>query len=379
MKFLTIDNLSSVKNIKWALSYMTVDKKCNEVVDKFKTFHNCQIFGCSSSLGVYTPDGFKRGAYFLVAEQTDDVDVYPVIKMTGELTAFSYAKTAALEIKNKFGNPDIILMHATPGYEERILEGIASVFGKEMPVYGGSAADDDLSGKWFVFNNITKVGAGFLLVGIKSKNVSGSFLSGYLHTQSSGVITKADKDSKTITRAGKRIIYEIDNKPAAVVYNEWTRGLISKYLETGGIILKETALSPLGRVVGKLMGMDLFLLSHPHMVIAHNKAISLFTEIKAGEKIWLMMGNKNSLIKKAREVGQKALLSGRRSVNGAILIYCGGVIANILDSVDIVIKEFEASINTKNFIGAATFGEQGYFKGINESHHGNLMADTIIF
>ena len=92
-----------------------------------------------------------------------------------------------------------------------------------------------------------------------------------------------------------------------------------------------------------------------------------------------MMGNKNSLIKKARDVGQRAISGGKRNVNGAILIYCGGVIASILDSAEEVIKEYETAIRSKNFIGAATFGEQGYVKGINESRHGNLMADTIVF
>ena len=81
---------------------MTVDQNCNEVVSRFKMTHNCPVFGCSSSLGVYTPDGFKRVAYFLVAEDSDEIEIYPVIKMSSELTVLNSAKMTATEIKSKW-------------------------------------------------------------------------------------------------------------------------------------------------------------------------------------------------------------------------------------------------------------------------------------
>lgn len=51
------------------------------------------------------------------------------------------------------GKPDAVLVHATPGFEERVLEGLASgSWGSPISVAGGSAADDDLSGAWGVFD-----------------------------------------------------------------------------------------------------------------------------------------------------------------------------------------------------------------------------------
>lgn len=77
-------------------------------------------------------------------------------------------------------------------------------------------------------------------------------MSGYLPTNKKGIITKAQG----------RTIYEIDGKPAAIVYNEWTDGAISEYLEKGGIILAPTTLKPIGRIIGEVMGIKNYLLSH---------------------------------------------------------------------------------------------------------------------
>jgi hypothetical protein len=46
------------------------------------------------------------------------------------------------------------LLHATPGYEEIIIEGIEEIIKSQIPIYGGSAADNDISGKWFVLKTM---------------------------------------------------------------------------------------------------------------------------------------------------------------------------------------------------------------------------------
>jgi hypothetical protein len=48
----------------------------------------------------------------------------------------------------------------------------------------------------------------------------------------------------TITRAYGRTIYTIDHRPAVKVYNEWTGGAISEYMD-GGNILSPSTLYPL--------------------------------------------------------------------------------------------------------------------------------------
>jgi hypothetical protein len=366
MKFLELKDLKNENKLKNVICYLTVDQNYNSIFSEFKKYQKCPIFGCSSSLGVFTPNGFKRGAFFLGFEESDNIEMYSVIKMSGELTCSNAIKMAADEIKRNFGIPDLLFMHATPGFEEDILINLK----KELnaPIYGGSAADDDLSSKWFIFKENLKIRTGFLLIAIKYKNISGSFIGGYLKSQYSGIITKSNK----------RILYEIDNKPAAEVYNKWTNGLFNNFINNEGNILKESSLHPLAIVIGKVIGIDSFLLIHPHQIISKDKSITLFAEVKEGERIYLMNGNENVLIKKARDVAHKSII-GKSNIKGALFIYYGGVTATIINNVNEVINEYKKGINSNNFIGVATFGEQGYFKSINESKHGTLMISSISF
>jgi hypothetical protein len=89
-----------------------------------------------------------------------------------------------------------------------------------------------------------------------------------------------------ITKASGRIIYEIDRRPAAEVYNEWTNGAIADYLD-GGNILSPSTMYPLGRIAVWTRGATLYQLSHPEAVL-ENRAISLFTKAEPGEQIVLM-------------------------------------------------------------------------------------------
>lgn len=348
---------------KWTLVYKTVDYDIEFPSGK-------DVFGATSFQGVFTPSGFYRGAYMLTVDDGDEIDAVPVLKSCSEKNAFEKAKDTAKEISDKLGKPSVILMHATPGFEERVLDGIKDVFGNEVPVYGGSAGDDDLTGKWEVFYNGQIISTGFLLVGFSGK-AFGHFLSGYLPTDKRGIITRAEG----------RIIYEIDGKPAALVYNEWTNGLIEKYLDKGGVILADTTLRPIGRVIGKTFGFPKYLLSHPHMVIPESKALTFFTEFKEGDEIVLMSGTKDALLKRTKQVVDMSLRGKDfKRLKGAILIYCAGCVGVVIDEVDKAIENFKDELGKGvPFIGCATFGEQGCFLPERDNRHGNLMANTIIF
>lgn len=367
MKYLNANEIETINKAKWLISYTTVDVDYKNVYSKVKPL----VFGCSSFQGVFTPKGFLPGTHFLGAFDDDKVEAYAVIKSTNQNNVQEKAIEAIQEILNHFGEPTILLLHATPGYEERIIEPIDSLLKSRVPIYGGSAADNDITGKWFAFKNNEFISEGFLLVGFKAEKILGSFLSGYMPTEKKGIVTKSSG----------RIIYEIDNKPAAYVYNKWTNGSINEYLEQGGVILAPTTLNPLGRIIDEILGVKIFLLSHPHMVIKENQALSLFSEFKDGDEVYLMITHKNALIYRAKQAIDRAI--GARSISnikGAINIYCGGCVGAILNDIEQVIKQYNQSLRGADYIGAATFGEQGCFIGKDKKNkHGNLMADSIIF
>jgi len=95
---------------------------------------------------VFTPKGFLKGTHFLASYEDDNIQSYAVIKKTTAGNAKEIGKEAS-EIIQQLGQPNVLLLHATPGYEEIIIEGIEEIIKSQIPIYGGSAADNDISGK----------------------------------------------------------------------------------------------------------------------------------------------------------------------------------------------------------------------------------------
>ncbi len=374
---LYFDSTSAVVDLPgaaWILAYATVDVPLGPALDALvRQYPGVPVFGCTSFLGVFTPNGFPRGFHTLNASQADGVRAFPVIRSVGPARARTEARAAAAEIRRLLGDDaSSILMHATPGFEERVLEGIDDAFvGAAPPVYGGSAADDDMSGKWKVFSGNTIVSEGFLLVGFKAqRRVLGSFVGGYTPTHTKGVVTSV---------VG-RMVETIDNRPAAKVYNEWTHGLIEGQL-SGGAVLSATALRPLGRAIDKIGAVQRYLLSHPHLV-RPDGALWFFSELKEGDELVLMLGTESALVERANQVAARALAGAslRKPLAGAILTFCGGCVAAIHDKTVAVADAFRTQIQAAPFVGGSTFGEQGCFPGKPAlNRHGNLMCNTVMF
>ena len=358
----------------WMLAYATVDVPLEQTLASIAQAQpGVPIFGCTSCLGVFTPVGFNRGMHVLGAASDDGINAVPVIRAIGAAGARAEARSAAREMMSVLDEaPSCILMHATPGFEERLLEGIDDAFkGSPPPVYGGSAADDAMQGDWRVFCGTTIISEGFLLVGFSSgRRVFGSFVSGYVPTHTRGVVTCASN----------RVVYTIDHEPAAEVYNRWTFGSIQEQLG-GGVVLHTTALRPLGRIVDKVGAMPRYLLSHPHQVLPDG-ALWFFCELKLGDELVMMLGSDSALLERSHQVVSRALAGGSPDdrLAGGILVYCAGCVSVLGDKAPEAAVAFRGQLRDAPFIGASTFGEQGCFTGRNPANrHGNLMCDAVIF
>ena len=161
----------------WALAYATVDVPLERSLPAIMRSHQgATVFGCTSFQGVFTPSGFTRGIHALAVTKADQVRAIPMLRASsGAVRSRIDACAATREIQATSTEPiSCILMHATPGCEESILEGIETAFsGNPPPVYGGSAADDEMKGDWRIFLDTTIASEGFLLVGsyVKSARV----------------------------------------------------------------------------------------------------------------------------------------------------------------------------------------------------------------
>jgi hypothetical protein len=281
--------------------------------------------------------------------------------------------------------PAMVWLTAVPGQEEAILAGIASVLGEDVPVAGGSSADNQLDGSWKqftaegVYTDAVVVTALF-----PSTEVMFAFHSGYEPTDAKGFITKAGGYEATgnkgiATATSKRTLVEIDARPAAEVYNEWTEGLISDILGKGGHILGKTTLHPLGRVAGQIGGVPYFQLAHPDSVTPEN-ALTLFAEMAPGDEIVLMQGTVDSLITRAGRVAASALethVASPEDVAGALVVYCAGCMLTVQDRLGEVVESIREALPGVPFLGTFTYGEQGCFLD-GGNRHGNLMISVLL-
>jgi len=337
---------------------------------------NLSIQGGTSCQGVMTAAGFHSAdgvgmGLFGISDPDGDYGVGAASIKGDARSAGAMAVQQAIENAGRLGEPpELVWLSGVPGNEEDVLLGIQDVIGTGVPIAGGSTADNTVEGYWHQFANGKIYSDAVVVTAMYPSTMTHlAFHSGYTTTETTGIVTRAEG----------RTLYEIDGRPAALVYNEWTGGVITDYLD-GGNVLSATTLYPLGRVVGTVGEMPYHRLSHPDTVTSDG-ALTLFANIEKGEKIILMAGTRASLVSRAGRVARAALNAGRISADqiaGALVIYCAGCMLTVQDRMDEVAEEVQNALGGMPFIGTFTFGEQGCFIG-GENRHGNLMISVVVF
>jgi hypothetical protein len=336
-----------------------------------------QIQGATSCLGVMTESGFYSadGVGMGLLGLSDPQGSYGVGAVSMGDNPKASAAAAVNEALRNAGRPGelpgLIWLTSAPGQEEALLQGIEGLVGMDVPIIGGSSADNTVEGHWKQFaNGRVYSDAVVVTVMFPSVKTAFAFLSGYAPTDIRGKATRAEG----------RTVYEIDGLPAAEVYNEWTGGAISEALPDGGNVLSLTTLYPVGRVVGSVSGVPYYRLSHPDAVTPEG-ALSFFSEIQAGEQLVLMTGSQESLISRAGRVAQAAMDSQKMTpsdISGGLVVYCAGCMLTVRSDMEQVVAGVKEVLGGKPFLGVFTFGEQGCFTG-GENRHGNLMISVIVF
>lgn len=335
------------------------------------------VHGGTSCLGVMTEQGFHSdsgkglgmlgiwdpdGAYGTASAAADKDPVGAAVAATHE----------AISCAGRPGEtPDMLWITGAPGHEERVISALSSVVGPNVPIAGGSAADNDVSGRWGQFSSTSVHQQGIVVSALyPSQKAVFSFHSGYDPT---GV-------SARVTKGGGRRIDELDGEKAALVYSRWLGGALDDVVETGGNILARTTLRPLGRVAGHVGDIPYHLLIHPDSVTALG-GLTLFADVLEGEELYLMSGSEQSLVLRAGRVARSAVeqsASASPKVLGALVIYCAGCMLAIRERMPDVARSVSAGLGGAPFLGAFTFGEQGCFIG-GQNRHGNLMISVLAF
>ena len=333
--------------------------------------------GGTSCMGVLTEEGFHTqdnlGIGILgISDPEGGYGVGIAPFGTCPAGATTSALVRAIEEAGRPGElPVAVIMTVCPGNEEEAIRAIEAYLGMTVPILGGTSADNDMSGRWQQFGNDVVIGDGISIAALfSSGDVGYAFHSGYEPTGHRGRATDA---------AG-RILYEIDGRPAAEVYNDWTDGLIADVLPRGGSLVPTAAFAPLGNPVGHLGAVPYFRLSYPVEVLP-DKSLQLFTEVTRGSEMVLMHGTPESLSSRAGRVAAAAVESapfGVHDVKCALVLFCAGCMLAVQDRMDETRRGLMEALQGAPFLCSFSLGEQGCFIG-GENRHGNLMIATLVF
>lgn len=329
-----------------------------------------QWLGGSSCLGVMTDQGvFLQQDSLAVLMIRDDDGHYgsgsAVIEDFDTAKATREALTLALQKAGRpFQVPELVWCMQPPGTEEAVLKQIEQVLGKKVPVYGGSSADDDVSGQWLQYDGVTiHQNAVVIAVFYPSVAISHFFHSGYIPTEHRG----------TATKVTGRLLQEIDHQPAVDVYSRWLNRTIS------GNYMQQTTLHPLGSVIEQSqLDLPLYMLSLPTN-FHPDGSIELFAEVEQGKQLCLMTSEVPRLLSRTGTMCDcaRSVLPLQR-VSGGIIIFCGACLLSIKDQMASVHDNVQIALDGAPFLLAFTFGEQGY--AVDQTNrHGNLMYATVLF
>ncbi len=368
------------KSPVFAVLFSTASYDSDKVLsDVRRLLPDVQIYGGSSCFAVQTKDGFhagEKGSLALLAVATENISFgvggVSIDDFSSAREAGKAAIQAAIDATGKKGTPKLVLITGSVGREEELLAGIEDVIGKNVPVLGGSAGDNTITGEWKQFANDNVYSNGISLTVIYTDlKIGWAHEAGYIRSKNRG----------TITRADGRIIYEIDNRPAAEIYNDWTGGLVIDELETGGSILSDTSCYPLAKII-KNEGKEYTLSILPLSINATDHSLKVFANIEEGDKVMLMHGDWELLLNRALTTPTKALESenlSKEDVSFGIYTHCAGSMLAIPEDerpkMPVLVKN---AIGDAPFIGTFTFGEQGHIQGVGNIH-GNLVNSMIVF
>ncbi|MEO0830186.1 MAG: FIST N-terminal domain-containing protein [Pseudomonadota bacterium] len=349
-----------------------------------KTFPQAAFLGGSSSGGVIDQSatlGPGSIGLMLIMDENGDFGAASAPK-TGDLAdeSESLLRRAISRAGCEGELPDLVWIYQAPGDEEAVIEGLKRVVGNRCPIVGGSAADNDLSGRWSQIGPDGALSQGLVVAALFPSGETGIvFQGGYEPMGKSGQVTATSRGPETPTQgAAGRVLHMIDGRPAAQVYNDWIGGGLEAEIKDGGSVLAKTTKYPLGLETGVIDGVKQYLLIHPEEILADG-SLTTFADIPSGSEVVCMVGDTARLVARAGSVAEEAATQRHPAGKpaGAMVVYCAGCRMAIGEQDRDLPAQISDGLGGAPFLGCFTFGEQGPMDGRNM--HGNLMISAVVF
>ena len=313
---------------------------------------NVPIIGCTSSAAICTQDGYlnKETGYSGMMLFGGDVEVVTAGSAKTDESPREIgrriAQEAVAKVKGADKEPDFFFMSASPANEEDYMKGIQDVIGN-IPVFGGSAADNTVEGKWSILNNGEAFSDGVVLAIFYTDGKMQNLYTGAYHeTDNVGVITKI---------SGDRTLVEIDHEPALKKYAEWT----GKDVESlkGNNLLTETICAPLGvkDPIGKVVAVR-----HP-MFGNDDYSMNIGANLALNTAVIQLSNTPEGILKANAETIESLNKLMNNEEKSYFLVHCGGrrlglALSKIEDQ---IYPEVKKAIPDKEFLMVFTFGEYG--------------------
>ncbi len=358
--------VEGLKTPKIGMLFTSVKNNQEEIVSGVKSVMNAPVIGCTSSGAIIVPDGVieagDTGFSGMMCMDDEDLIVGVGCAEAGKDARAIGRKVAKEALKNagKMKVPNYFYMVASPKEEEFYLKGIQDVIGR-VKFFGGSAADDTVTGEWSIICNDKVIKDGVAVAFFyTNKEMVTEYTGDYKETKHVGIITKVDEH---------RNLLEIDNTPALSKYMEWTGKSMDEVM--GGNLLSATILNPLG--VKSRHG-SLLSVCHP-MSSTKENIIMLGNKVSENTAVILLEATIDDLIKAAGNT-MKDVNKEVKNPAGYFLVHCGGRKLGIGSRINEVYKEIKENAGGKPFITIFTFGEYGYHDHSANTCGGLMLSFT---
>ena len=360
---------AGLDNLKLAFVYASVAYDLDAMLAGVRAeLPGVPVVGNTSFTGVITPAGFVTGedGFVGVLALADPDAAVGVAGLPKGSSARQTGRDVARQAMRDAGHsdpPDFFYMAASPGEEEYYLKGITDVVGR-IPMFGGTAADNDITGKWSLYAGDQVFPDGVAVAFCYTdRPMSNLFTGAYRETDDVGIITKV---------TGDRTLVEIDGVPAVQKYAQW-RGLDPASL-AGGNLLVATITSPLG--VKDRLG-DLVAIRHP-MNANPDGSMAIGANLAEKTAVIRMEASVDELIASASQT----LTALRDNLPSKPVVYhlvhCGGRRAGIGDRMGEVAQAVTAVAQGVPFLMEFTFGEYGFVDDGSNSTGGLMLSYTAI-
>ena len=365
-----VKSSEKLENARLGFLFCSIKNDIKEVVKGIKSVTNVPTIGCTSSGSIIVPDGVitsENGFVGMLTLDDPDMTVGVACHEAGNNARLIGRKVAiaAVEDAKTTRAPAYFYMVASPKEEEEYLMGIQDVIGR-VPMFGGSAADDNVEEKWKIICKDKVFTDGVAVAFFYTDNeIVTSFTGGYNETKNVGIITEVKNDRTLVT---------IDGVSALKKYAHWINKSPSEL--KGKKLLSASVTNPIG--IKDPLG-NLTVVRHPMFADDMGTKTILDDEIELGNKVveGTAVVQLEATVDQLIETAGQTLKDVRKKLYtepaAYFLVHCAGRKMAIDNRLEEVHNQLVKESKGVPFITIFTFGEYGY-----DEHSSNICGGLML-